>query len=47
MISWWKNLPMTYMFHLRPLGRRDKRILRNKKITITSMIMKMKRSNQP
>jgi hypothetical protein len=35
------------MFHSRPLGRRNKRILNNKRIVTTVMIMKMKRSNQP
>jgi len=33
------------MFHLRPLGRRNKRILKNKKIVTIVMAMKMKRSN--
>jgi hypothetical protein len=35
------------MFHPRPLGRRNKRILKNKNTMTTTMIMKMKRSNQP
>jgi hypothetical protein len=35
------------MFFPKPLGRRNKRILRNKKTRRTAMIMKMKRSNQP
>jgi hypothetical protein len=34
------------MFHPRPLGRRNKRILKNKKTVTTAMLMKMKRSNQ-
>jgi hypothetical protein len=35
------------MFHSRPLGRKNKRILKNKKTMTTTMTMKMKRSNQP
>jgi len=35
------------MFHLKSLGRRNKRILKNKKTVTTAMIMKMKKSNQP
>jgi len=38
---WWKNPPRTYKFHPRLLGRRNKRTKR------TTMIMKMKSSNQP
>jgi hypothetical protein len=47
MKPWWKKPPRTYMFHLRPLGRRNKRILKIKKTVTTVMTMKMKRSNQP
>jgi hypothetical protein len=35
------------MLHPRPLGRRNKRIPKNKETVIITMIMKMKRSNQP
>jgi len=35
------------MFHPKSLGRRNKGILKNKKIVTTAMIMKMKMSNQP
>jgi hypothetical protein len=35
------------MFHPRPLGRRNKRILKNKKTVTTMMIMKMKMIDQP
>jgi hypothetical protein len=40
-----ENPPRVLMFHPRPLGRRNKRILKNKKIMTTIMIMKMKRNN--
>jgi hypothetical protein len=33
------------MFHPRPLGRKNKRILKNEKNVKTAMIMKMKKSN--
>jgi hypothetical protein len=33
------------MFYPRPLGRRNKRILKDKKTMRTTMIMKMKKSN--
>jgi len=35
------------MSHPRPLGRRKKRILKNKKTRRTTMIMKMKRVTNP
>jgi hypothetical protein len=35
------------MFHPKSLRRRNKRILKNKKIMTIEMIMKMKKSNQP
>jgi hypothetical protein len=38
----WKNPPRTKKFHPRLLGRRNKRILRNKKTKRTMTIMKMK-----
>jgi hypothetical protein len=44
---WWKNPTRIEKFHLRLLGRRNKRIPKNKKTRRTSMIMKMKNSNQP
>jgi hypothetical protein len=35
------------MFHPRPLKRRNKRILKNKRTMTTAMTIKMKRKNQP
>ncbi len=46
MKPWWKNPPWTEKFHLKLLGRRNKKILKNKKTRRTMMTMKM-RSNQP
>jgi hypothetical protein len=47
MRPWWKNPTRTKKFHSKLLGRRNKRILKIKKTRKTTMIMKMKRSNQP
>jgi hypothetical protein len=47
MRPWWKNPPRTEKFHPRLLGRRNKRIMKNKKTRRTIMIMKVKMSNQP
>jgi hypothetical protein len=47
MKPWWKNPPRTEKFHPRVLGRRNKKILKNKKTRRATMIMKMKRNNQP
>jgi hypothetical protein len=35
------------MFHLRPLGRRNKKVMKNKKTMTSTMTMEMKKSNQP
>jgi hypothetical protein len=47
MKPWWKDPPRTEKFHPRVLGRRNKKILKNKKTRRATMIMKMKRNNQP
>jgi hypothetical protein len=44
---WWKNPPNNKKFHPKLLGRRNKKIMKNKKPKRTMMIMKVKRSNQP
>jgi hypothetical protein len=35
------------MFHPKPLGRRNKKVMKNNKTMTTTMTMEMKRSNQP
>jgi len=42
-----ENRPRILIFHPGPLRRRNKWILKNKIIVTITMIMKMKRSNQP
>jgi hypothetical protein len=47
MRPWWKNPLKILMFHLRPLGRKNKKVMKNEKIATSIMTMEMKRNNQP